>query len=259
MPDSQRSAVITGAGRGIGRALALELARRGSAVAIQSRTERDLFDTRASIALLGGRTCVVVGDATLPEAASDLVSTCEAEFGPIGIAVACAGQALSAPLLRTLPGEMRAMFEVNVMAAFHLVQASARAMIASKTRGRIVVVASTAAVKGARYTTAYATSKHAVLGLVRCAALELAEKGITVNAICPGWVQTPMLDAAAKNVAQKTGCSTEAALHQFEAMIPMRSVLHVEDVAGLLRYLASPEASHVTGQALVIDGGETIQ
>jgi NAD(P)-dependent dehydrogenase (short-subunit alcohol dehydrogenase family) len=253
------AAVITGAGRGIGRALALELARLGHPVALQARTRAQLFDVRSEIESLGGRARVIAGDVTQPGSARELVERCQAELGSISVAVACAGQAVSAPLLRTTPDQMRAMIEVNLMSAFHLIQAAADAMLQEKTKGRIVVVASTAAVRGMRYTAAYSAAKHAVLGLVRTAALELAQDGITVNAICPGWVRTPMLEASVKNIAEKTGCSETEALQKIEDLIPMRSVLEPEEVAAVLRFVVSDAARHVTGQALIVDGGETIK
>jgi NAD(P)-dependent dehydrogenase (short-subunit alcohol dehydrogenase family) len=259
MTHGKGAAVITGAGRGIGRALALELARMGYPVAIQARTRAQLFDTRAEIEALGGRARVVAGDVRDPAAAKELIERCEAELGNVVVAVACAGQATSAPLLRTTQEQLRDLIDVNLISAFHLIQTAAAAMLTSKTKGRIVVIASTAAVRGMRYTSAYSASKHAVLGLVRSAALELAGNGITVNAICPGWVKTPMLDAATRNIAEKTGCTPEEAQNKIEDMIPMGSVLQPREVAAMLRYVVSDDAAHLTGQALVLDGGETLQ
>lgn len=254
-----RSAVVTGAGRGIGRALALELARLGYPLAVQARTPGQLFDTRAAVEALGGRARVVPGDVTKASAAVELVERAEAELGPVGVAVACAGQAFSAPLLKTKPERMTELFEVNTLSALHLIQASAQAMIKSGTRGRIVVVASTAAVKGMAYTAAYSATKHAVLGLVRSAALELAPHGITVNALCPGWVDTPMMDETVRNIAEKTKCTEAEAKQKIEAMIPLGQVLRPEEVASYLRFIVSDGAGHLTGQALVLDGGETIR
>ena len=251
------AAVVTGAGRGIGRAIALELARLGHPVALQSRTESQLDETKRAIEAAGGRAIVVPGDVTEAGAASALVERCEAELGPVGVAVAGAGQAFSAPILKTDPDAFRKLFEVNTMAAFHLVRAAAGAMKRG-SGGRIVVVASTAAVAGMRYTAAYSATKHAVLGLVRSAALELAKDGITVNALCPGWVKTEMLDETAANIAAKTGCTPEEALERIESMIPIGRALEAEEVASMLAYVVSDAAAKLTGQALVLDGGETI-
>lgn len=256
--DTPRAAVVTGAGRGIGRAIALDLAQLGYKIALQSRTEAQLESTRQAIEGLGGQARVVPGDVTDPEAATRLIEVCEAELGPVAVAVAGAGQAFSSPLKRNDPDRVRRLFEVNTLSAFHLVQRAAEAMVASKTRGRIVVVASSASVSGAPYTSAYSATKHAVLGLVKSAALELAGKGITVNALCPGWVDTEMFDETLKNIMEKTGCALEEARARITQNIPMREVLTVEEVAGMLRYLVSPEARHLTGQALVLDGGETL-
>jgi 3-hydroxybutyrate dehydrogenase len=259
MSERKGAAVVTGAGRGIGRTLALELAKLGYSVAIQARTRSQLFDTRAEIEALGVRARVVAGDVREPASAKELIDRCEAELGPVEVAVACAGQAVSAPLLKTTGEQMRTLLDANLLSAFYLIQHAAAAMLASKTRGRIVVIASTAAVRGMRYTAAYSASKHAVLGLVRTAALELASDGITVNALCPGWVKTPMLDAATKNIAEKTGCTEAEALKKIEDMIPMKAVLEPAELAAMLRYVVSADAGHLTGQALVLDGGETLQ
>jgi meso-butanediol dehydrogenase/(S,S)-butanediol dehydrogenase/diacetyl reductase len=251
-------AVVTGAGRGIGRALALELARAGHPVALQARSPGPLEAVRAEIEAAGGRAIVVPGDVAVAASAAALVERAEAELGPLTVAVACAGQARSAPLLKTTPEQVTELFAANALSAFHLMQRAAQAMVTGRRPGRIVVVASTAAVKGARYTSAYAASKHAALGLVRSAALELAPHRITVNALCPGWVRTPMLDDTVANIAAKTGCTEAEALARIEAMIPVGAALEVEHVAAMLRWVVSDEAAHLTGQALVLDGGETL-
>ncbi len=259
MQVPRASSVVTGAGRGIGRALALELARLGHPVGLQSRSQADLAAVRAEIEALGGRALEVPGDVAEAAAADALVRGAEEALGPLTIAVACAGQALSAPLSKTRPEQLEQLFRVNTLSAFHLIQRAAAAMIAGQRPGRIVVIASTAAIKGSRYTAAYSASKHALLGLVRSAALELAPRGITVNAICPGWVRTPMLEATTRNIAEKTGATEAQALGKIEAMIPLGKVLEVEQVAAMLRYVVSDAAAHLTGQALVLDGGETVQ
>lgn len=258
MAASTTAAVVTGAGRGIGRAIAVELAEQGFGVALQSRSEVELAEVVAQISRSGGRAVAVPGDVTRPEAARALVEAAESAFGRLYVAVAAAGQALSAPLGRTTAEMMRQLFEVNTMGAFHLIQAAASVMAAKKTPGRIIAVGSTASVAGMRYTTAYAASKHALLGLVRSAALELAPRGITVNAVCPGWVNTPMFDATLQNISEKTGATLSEARARIVEKIPMGMLATPEEVAGQVAYLASPLARHVTGQALVLDGGETL-
>lgn len=258
MTEATGSAVVTGAGRGIGRAIALELARAGYGVGLQARSEGQLLEVKAEVEALGGRAVVVLGDVTEPASAEALLAKTAEALGPVTVCVANAGQAFSEPLTKNDPDRVRRLFEVNTMSAFHLVGEAARVMGASGTRGRIVVVASTAAVAGQRYTSAYSASKHAVLGLVRSAALELAGRGITVNALCPGWVDTEMFDQTLQNIADKTGGTLEEARGRIEKMIPMREVVTPEEVAGYVRFLTTDAARHVTGQALVMDGGETL-
>jgi NAD(P)-dependent dehydrogenase (short-subunit alcohol dehydrogenase family) len=252
------AAVVTGAGRGIGRAIALRLARSGAPVALQSRTEAEIAETRALIEAEGGRAIVVPGDVTEQAAAEALVSRAEAELGSVSIAIACAGQALSAPILKTSGADLVRLFEVNVLSALHLLKAAAGRMIETSVHGRIVLVGSTASVKGARYTAAYSASKHGLLGLARSAALELAPKGITVNVLCPGWVDTSMFDRTLSNICEKTKATTAEARAQIEKTIPTGAVLTPEEVAEAAAFLVSPLAAQVTGQAIVLDGGSTL-
>ncbi|NJK89042.1 MAG: SDR family oxidoreductase [Myxococcales bacterium] len=257
MSDARWPAVVTGAGRGIGRAIALELARRGHPVVLQARTRDQLEGTLAEIRDLGGRAALVPGDVRFPEASAGLVATCTEAFGPPAIAVAAAGRALSVPVLSTRPEDLTELFDVNVLGTFHLLVAAGRAMQERK-HGRFVAIASTAAVKPAKYIGAYAASKHAVVGLVRSAAIELAPLGITVNAVCPGWVETSLLEDSLKNIAAKTGRSEDDARSALRSRVPAGRFCSPEEVASLVAYLVSDEARHVTGQTLVIDGGESI-
>ena len=251
-------AVVTGAGRGIGRTIAIELAKAGHPVALQSRTVEQLNETKALIEAEGGQAICVPGDVTEAQAAESLIEKCTESFGVPKIAVAGAGQAISAPLKRTSVEQLRQLFEVNTVSAFHLIKSASDRMIKLGEGGRIVIVASTAATRGMSYTAAYSASKHAVLGLVRSAAHELASKKITVNALCPGWVDTPMFDYTLKNISEKTGCSLEEARAKIETNIPLGRVLETEEVAATLMYLVSEAAGKMTGQAVVIDGGESL-
>lgn len=257
MADGPGSAALTGGGRGIGRSLALALAEAGHPVAVQSRTLADLEETCRQIEARGGRAAAVSGDVTQSVAAEALLDAA-AGLAPLRIAVACAGQAYSAPLVKTGEDELRRLLEVNVVAVFHLVKAAAARLVAGGRGGRIVVIGSTASVKGMKYTAAYSASKHALLGLVRSAALELAPRGITVNLLCPGWVDTPMFDQTLANIAEKTGGTAAEARATLERSIPSGQVLQPEEVASALAWLVSDGAAQVTGQALVIDGGSSL-
>jgi NAD(P)-dependent dehydrogenase (short-subunit alcohol dehydrogenase family) len=257
MTESSEAAVITGAGRGIGRAVALELVSRGYPVALQGRSVEPLRETEAAVRAAGGRAHVVPGDVTDPSAADALLAECAEALGTPRVVVAAAGQAFSAPLARTEAEGMRRLLEVNLMGVFHLLRAAAP-VLKDAGGGRFVAIASTAAVKGMRYTAAYSASKHAVLGLVRSAALELASSGVTVNAVCPGWVDTPMFEATLKNIVEKTGGTLDVARGRIEKMVPLGRVLTPEEVARMVAYVVGPDAGHLTGQALVLDGGETI-
>ena len=250
------SAVVTGAGKGIGRAIALELAARGHPVGLQARSAEDLAEVEAAIERSGGRALSVPGDACNPEAARALVEQTETRFGPLEAAVSCAGRGSAAPILSMDPTELRALLELNVVGPLHLIQAAGRVMKHSGG-GRIVVVASTTAVRGEPYVAAYSASKHGVLGLVRSGALDLARYGITLNAVCPGWVDTPMFERSLADIEAATGRSPAEARAAIEGKIPMGRVLGPEEVAKMVAYLVGAGAEMVTGQALVIDGGQT--
>lgn len=197
----------------------------------------------------------VPGDVVAPASTEQLLEVA-GRMGQLKVAVAAAGQARSAPWHRTSAEDMRALFDVNALAPFRLLQGAADRMRARKEGGRLIVVASTAAVRGARYTTAYAASKHAALGMVRSMALELASEKITVNAVCPGWVDTPLMADAVDNIAQKTGLNSDEARARLLSSVPAGRALMPAEVAATVAYLVSDEAAMLTGQALVVDGGE---
>ncbi|MBI2374443.1 MAG: SDR family oxidoreductase [Deltaproteobacteria bacterium] len=253
-----RAAIVTGAGRGIGRAIAFELSTLGYSLGLAARTESELLQTRDRILDGGGRAIAVPCDVTHEGAVQILVDVCRNELGPLHAVVAAAGQARSSPIERTTEDDLLELYRANVVSVFHLIKASSRRMIEDGVAGRIVVVASTAATKAFRYTTAYTASKHAVLGLVRASALELARKGITVNAICPGWVDTQMFDTTLENIASKTGVSRDEAKRRIVSQIPLGDVLSPEEVAASVRPFLADEGKKLTGQALVLDGGETL-
>ena len=165
-----------------------------------------------------------------------------------------AGVAWSTPLQRTTLEDWRAHLDVNATGAFLCTRAVIGGMI-ERGDGRIVTVASVAGLAGARYTAAYAASKHAAIGLMRAAAAEVAGTGVTANAVCPTWVETDMTRRTVENIVEKTGRSTEEAEASLVMMSPLGRLLAPEEVAHAVEFLASPEAGAINGQTLVLDGG----
>jgi NAD(P)-dependent dehydrogenase (short-subunit alcohol dehydrogenase family) len=245
---SQRIALVTGAGRGIGRAVALRLAAAGHRLALTARSADELAATAADC----GDALVVPADLTAPGAVDALFDEVEARFGPVGILVANAGAATSAPLARTSDADWQRMLDLNLTAPFRCVRRAVPAMT-SAGWGRIVVVASVAAKQGAPYVAAYAAAKHGVLGLVRSAAAELARTGVTVNAVCPGFVDTPMTDASVATIVERTGRSAEQARAALAGAQPIGRLVTVEEVADAVEFCVGTAA--VTGQGINVDGG----
>ena len=249
---SGRVAVVTGGGRGIGRAVALALARDGARLAVAGRSEGPL----AQVARETGGLAVVC-DVRREEDVTRLCARVETELGPADILVTGAGVAHSAPFARETLGGFREVVATNLEGTFLCLRAFVPGMIARR-RGRIVCVASIAARIGFRYTAAYCASKHGVLGLVRSLALEVAERGVTVNAVCPGWTESDMAAAAIANIAAKTGRSEADARAELSAQSPQKRLLAAAEVAAAVGFLASDEAAGVTGQALCVDGGSVM-
>jgi len=177
--------------------------------------------------------------------------------GPIDVFVANAGAAATAPALRTKPETWDHMLAVNLSSVFYCAQAAIPAMV-DRGWGRFIAIASTASLKGYAYTGAYAAAKHGVLGWIRSLAIELAKTGVTANAICPGFTDTPLVDSALNSVTAKTGRSRDDALHAFVKDNPMGRLIDPTEVAAAALWLSSEGAAAVNGQAITIDGGETI-
>lgn len=246
-----RHAFVTGGGRGIGRAVAAALSARGAAVTVAGRREAPLKDAVAK----GDAAGHVIVDVTDERALGEQIGKAAFLRGPIDILVANAGGAASAPFLKTGADEFRHMFELNVLGAVHATRAVLGGMT-SRGFGRIVAIASTAGLKGYAYVSAYCTAKHAVVGFVRALAVETAKTGVTVNAVCPGYTDTDLVQDSAQAIAAKTGRAREDVIAEFTRETPLGRLIRPQEVAAAVLYLCSAEAAAVTGTTITIAGGE---
>jgi NAD(P)-dependent dehydrogenase (short-subunit alcohol dehydrogenase family) len=247
--DVNPAAVVTGAGRGIGRAVAVKLSAEGYRVALTSRGEDEL---RTTATLCSGETLVLPADITSGTAVDQLFAAVEDAWGGVGVLVANAGSGLSAPLVETTDELWAQMLDLNLTAPFRCIRRVAPGML-ERGYGRIVVIASVAAKRGEPYVSAYAASKHGVLGVVRSAAAEFARTGITVNAVCPGYVATPMTEQTVATIAEKTGRTSDEARAALAAKQPNRRLVTVDEVADAV-WLCVTNAA-LNGQGITLDGG----
>lgn len=242
-------AVVTGAGRGIGRAAAARLSQEGYRVALTARNEAELQETAAACP---GETLVLPQDITSPAGVDDLFAEIESAWGRVDVLVANAGAGVSASVTRTTDEQWQRMLDLNLTAPFRCIRRALPGML-ERGHGRIVVVASVAAKIGEPYISAYTASKHGVLGLVRSTAAEVATSGVTVNAVCPGYVDTPMTDATVDGIVAKTGRSAEQARGLLEAKQPIGRLISVDEVADAISFCVANGG--VTGQGVNVDGG----
>jgi 3-hydroxybutyrate dehydrogenase len=248
-----RTALVTGGGRGIGAAVARRLAAAGARVVVTGRTEAEILALAGEVAGLALR--ADLGDrASLDAMLEDLAGA----VGRVDILVNNAGIAESAPLARVSDESWDRIMEINATAPFRLCRALVPAMVEAGW-GRVINIASNAGVSGYRYTTAYCASKHALVGMTRALAVDLAPTGVTINAVCPGWVDTRMVEDATRRIADKTGRTADQARQALAAMSPQGRVLEPGEVAHLVAMLCSHEARGVHGQAIVIDGGQVLK
>ena len=255
---TSRSAVVTGASKGIGRAIAIALAHDGWDVVVNfSTNEGAAKETADAVTDAGAKALVVGGDVTDPATSARLVGAA-AELGTLEAWVNNAGVSVLAPIIDTSPTDMERMLAVNYMGTFHGLQAAARTMVAAGTHGRIVNVASEAAVLTFRYMGAYAASKFAVVGLTQAAAIELGAHGISVNAVGPGTTETDMVLAERRSEVSITGDPAEDVRASYLANIPLGRFCTPEDTAALVAWLVSPAAAYVTGQIICNNGGSVL-
>ncbi|MEW5852453.1 MAG: SDR family NAD(P)-dependent oxidoreductase [Myxococcota bacterium] len=253
--ENARTALITGGGRGIGRACALQLARAGCRVAVLARSLDEVDEVASIIHEGGGKALSAVCDVTNEDSITAAVEACTRRLGPVDILVNNAGQAHSVPLLKMSVEDWQRMINVNLTGTFLVTRAVLPSMV-ERGFGRVINIASTAGLTGYRYTTHYCASKHGVVGLTRALALEVASKGVTVNAVCPGWVETEMLQDTVRNISKKTGRGEENARETLLADIPTHRFVKPEAVAAMVAYVASDDARDLTGTTLTIDGGQ---
>ncbi len=245
-------ALVTGGGSGVGRAIALALAEAGVEVTICGRRA----DALEAVARESERIHGIAADVTDEQSMLALYEQAEAARGPFDIVVANAGAAGSAPAHKVTLADWQKTLDVNLTGAFLTVKPALSGMAARKS-GRIIFIASTAGLKGYGYVAPYVAAKHGVVGLMRALAAELAKTGATVNAVCPGYVETDMLEQSVKKIVEKTGRSPEDARAALAATNPQGRLVQVDEVADAVLWLCGDKARSVTGQTIALSGGET--
>ncbi|WP_442807480.1 SDR family NAD(P)-dependent oxidoreductase [Trinickia soli] len=256
LPLQDLHAVVTGGGSGIGAAIARILVEAGARVTLMGR---DLFKLEAQRAALGEAHHVhcAAADVTQAAAVEAAFASAREVFGPVDILVNNAGQAQAAPFAKTDLSLWQRMLDVNLTGVYLCTQAALPSMI-ERGFGRIVNVASTAGQIGYAYVTAYCAAKHGVIGLTRALALETATTGVTVNAVCPGYTETPLLQASLDQVVSKTGRSTDDARAALQRANPQRRFIEPDEVARAVLWLALRESQSMTGQSISVSGGEVM-
>ena len=254
--EANRSALVTGAAGGIGRAIAERLVADGFGVSVADLSS-SADQLEALVASLGGPDIALgllidVSEAASVEAA---VAAHVGHFGGLDVMVANAGIAVTAPLLEITAKQWQLTMDVNVKGVLHCYQSAARQMITQGRGGRLIGAASVAAHRGGKWQSAYSASKFAVRGMSQSVAQELAEYQITVNVYSPGVVQTPMWEGIDAEMSRRRGTQLGSEMAGMVAGIPLGRLELPTDVAGVVAFLASPEAAYITGQSIVVDGG----
>lgn len=251
MSVAGKHAVVTGGGTGVGAAIAEALAHAGAKVTVVGRREGSLREVVGKHKFIGWKVCDVTDAAAVRAAFAEA----RALDGPIEIVVANAGAAESVPFAKMTREHLTAMLNVNLAGVVNVWQA-ALADMQTAGWGRLIAVASTAGLKGYPYVSGYCAAKHGVVGLTRSVAIEMGDSGITANAICPGFVDTPMLDRSIENIVEKTGMSVEKARASLTRSNPQGRFIEVDEVAGAALWLCEDAARSVNGHAMTLSGGE---
>ncbi len=249
-----KRAVVTGGGRGIGAETARLLASEGASVVVSARSRNEIEAVAEALRSDGHQAWAVPCDVADEAQVEALHDAAVEHLGGVDILVNNAGVATSAPLHRTDLATWNRLLAVNATGTFLCTRAFTPGMV-ERGWGRVVNVASVAGKAGAAYITAYVSAKHAAVGFTRAAAVELAATGVTVNAVCPGFVDTEMTTESVERIVGKTGLDADAARKNLEAMSPQKRILEAAEVAYQVLVLCDPRSRGVTGQALVLDGG----
>jgi NAD(P)-dependent dehydrogenase (short-subunit alcohol dehydrogenase family) len=247
-----RHALVTGGGRGIGAVIARALAEQGAHVTLLARTASQLAETAAT---LPGRSNTVVADVTDAQQVERAFAEARERAGEIQILVNNAGKAVSRALAKSDEEFWQETLAVNLSGSYHCTRAAIPAMLEANW-GRIVNVSSTAGLRGYAYCTAYCAAKHGIVGMTRALALEVAKTGITVNAVCPGYMATEVVHDAVANISAKTGRSETEARERLVSFNPQLRLVRPEEVANAVVWLCLPGSESITGQSIAIAGGE---
>lgn len=254
LPLAGRRAVVTGAGRGIGRSIALALADAGANVGVTARTSSEIEQLVTQIKDKGRHSLAVACDVTDAEQVQHMATTLREGLGGVDILVNNAGNAGSHKFLDHPDELWHRMLAVNLTSIYYVTKAFVPTLVEQRY-GRIINIASIASRAGGRYIAAYVAAKHGALGLTRSLATELLPYNITVNAICPGYVDTPMTDTSVSNISSLTGMTQAQARETLEKSSPQRRLIEPEEVASIAIFLALDISKGITGQAINIDGG----